>query len=588
MVEDNSKKFNKNIITTELLIAGGGTGGIAAAIQAARLGIDVTIVSETRWLGGMLTSAGVSCIDGNYELPAGIFGEFRENLFDYYGNAENLKTGWVSHVNFEPHVANDILHEMAKPYENLKIYYEFEFHSLEVERRKIQTVNFRNSANKIIQFQPAIVIEATEFGDLAEAAGCKYQLGIDGPNYAEHNPHVQDLTWVAILKKYKNSKDSLISKPNSYDPAEFHGCCEETSTSEYPSDIQADRMLSYGKLPNNKYMLNWPIRGNDYYASVFDLTQDERQEVWEQAKEYTLNMLYFIQNELGYKNIGLADEFPSDDKLALIPYNRESRRFAGYTRLKIDHILQPYNYELYKRGIAVGDYPIDHHHSRNPEKIEESFPPIPSFTVPYDCLISSDIDNIILAEKNISVSHVVNGSTRLQPVVMQMGQAAGISAAISIENSILPKNLNIRYLQKILLDNGGYLMPFVDVTKDDDAFEAVQRTAVAGLFQGEGVPDKWANKTYFHPAEIVTARDFELIKSELLNSKIQPDTEIDESPVDPADIIDFLRKEVKQTLDYDDRYLTSKSITRKELACLLDKNLNLFSKPIYINRKGKR
>ena len=59
--------------TYDVVVVGGGTGGTAAAIEAARNGASVLVVEESPWLGGMLTSAGVSAIDGNYRLRGGIF-----------------------------------------------------------------------------------------------------------------------------------------------------------------------------------------------------------------------------------------------------------------------------------------------------------------------------------------------------------------------------------------------------------------------------------------------------------------------------------------------------------------------------------
>jgi NADPH-dependent 2,4-dienoyl-CoA reductase/sulfur reductase-like enzyme len=76
----------------DVLVVGGGASGTAAGIQAARMGARTLIVEETAWLGGMLTSAGVSAVDGNYKLPSGIFGEFKDSLVAHYGSADALKT----------------------------------------------------------------------------------------------------------------------------------------------------------------------------------------------------------------------------------------------------------------------------------------------------------------------------------------------------------------------------------------------------------------------------------------------------------------------------------------------------------------
>ena len=92
----------------DLVILGGGTGGTAAAVEAARDGVSVLVVEPSPWLGGMLTSAGVSAIDGNYHLRGGIFGEFCDSLASYYGSYEALKSGWVSNIQFNPAVGAQI------------------------------------------------------------------------------------------------------------------------------------------------------------------------------------------------------------------------------------------------------------------------------------------------------------------------------------------------------------------------------------------------------------------------------------------------------------------------------------------------
>lgn len=93
-----SSCVNKNEEGIDVLIIGGGASGVSAGIQASRLGAKTLIVEETDWLGGMLTAAGVSAIDGNYNLPAGIWGEFKNRLAVHYGGLDSLKTGWVSNV----------------------------------------------------------------------------------------------------------------------------------------------------------------------------------------------------------------------------------------------------------------------------------------------------------------------------------------------------------------------------------------------------------------------------------------------------------------------------------------------------------
>jgi hypothetical protein len=157
----------------------------------------------------------------------------------------------------------------------------------------------------------------------------------------------------------------------------------------------------------------------------------------------------------------------------------------------------------------VGDYPIDHHHKKNPSAPQHlDFFSVPSFNIPVTCLIPDSHDNIIIAEKSISVSNVVNGTTRLQPCVMQIGQAAGLLAAQSVKDDLVPKKLSVRKLQNILLEANGYIMPYVDIKQSSPYFKAVQRIGATGLLKGVGVPSGWANTTYFYPEKNVSFADF--------------------------------------------------------------------------------
>ena len=110
----------------DVIVIGGGAGGTSAAIQSARNGAKTLLIEETDWLGGMLTSAGVSAVDGNYKLPSGFWGEFKDSLVSHYGSLEALKTGWVSNTLFEPRVGNQILKSIAKKENNLKILFSTE------------------------------------------------------------------------------------------------------------------------------------------------------------------------------------------------------------------------------------------------------------------------------------------------------------------------------------------------------------------------------------------------------------------------------------------------------------------------------
>lgn len=508
--------------SVDVLVVGGGTGGVAAGLQSARSGASTLIVEEGPWLGGMLTSAGVSAIDGNYNLRGGIFGEFTDSLASYYGGYDSLRTGWVSNIMFEPHVGDQILKELASKERNLSVEYGVSF------ERAVKTAEgwkvFLNAGGKNRIVKAKVLIDATELGDVAAACGVKYRVGMDskydtGESIApeEANDIVQDMTYTVILKDYGPDADMTIARPEGYNADMFANSCKSrlNKAPRRPGQVlwSPQEMVDYGKLPNGKYMVNWPIEGNDWYANVIEMTPEERAVEYEKAKNFTRCFVYHIQTELGYRNLGIADdEFPTADGFPLIPYHREARRIYGEAFFTVDHAAKPFNQKdpLYRTGIAVGDYAVDHHHYRHPEweKLPKlHFYPVPSFNVPLGSLIPKAVDDLLVAEKSISVSNIMNGGTRLQPVVMQIGQAAGALAALSVAQGIPVREVSVRDVQDVLLASGSYIMPYRDLKPSDDDFGEIQRIGATGIVKGEGRNEGWSNQTWFSTGECPEARE---------------------------------------------------------------------------------
>ena len=506
----------------DVLVIGGGASGVTAGIQASRMESQTLIVEETPWLGGMLTSAGVSAIDGNYNLPAGLWGEFKERLARHYGTLDSLKTGWVSNVLFEPSVGNEILGVMTDAENRLTVWRETRLKSLNRDGGVwYATVATEGKPDRVVKAR--VVIDATELGDVAKLCGVKYDVGMESREVTHEdvapenaNNIVQDITYVAILKDYH--RDVTIPRPEGYDSTEFACCCanELCINPKEPDRVWSrDMMITYGKLPNDKYMINWPIEGNDYYVNLIEMTPEERAAALDKAKHYTMCFIYFMQHQLGLNTLGIADdEFPTADKLPFIPYHRESRRIHGVVRYDLNHMTHPYDQQqkLYRTSIAVGDYPVDHHHTRY--KGEEELPnlyfhPVPSFGVPLGVLVPLDVDGLIVAEKSISVSNIANGSTRLQPVVMQIGQAAGALASLAVKQNCEVRNVPVRDVQDAILAAGGYLQPYLDVASHDARFKAYQRIGSTGILKGAGKNVGWSNQTWLRADTLLLASELD-------------------------------------------------------------------------------
>ena len=490
--------------TCDVLVIGGSTSGTSAAIAAARMGSKVIVVESGPMLGGMLTAQGVSATDGNYNLKGGIWSEFRDSLAARYGSEDALRTGWVSDIQFEPHVGDGIFKNMLASAGDADVRYGFHVTSAIMDGRTVKGAEFRNRQGEHLKIKAKVTIDATDLGDFLPLSGTPYRIGMDSKSetgeetaYDEADSTIQDLTFVGILKDYGPGADKTIPEPEGYDPAEFEGCCH----TEYVGGMSARTMLDYGRLPGGKYMLNWPGPfGNDIYLACADRSFEQREESLKAARARTLRFIYFIQSELGYRNLGIADdEFRTEDGLAYQAYFREGRRMKGRVTMTLDDIVDRYRNFRYRTGVSVGDYPVDHHHKRNPDARPLSFPAVPSFCVSAGVMLPAATGGLIVSDKAISVTNLANGSTRLQPVVLGTGQAAGTLAALAAVSGKEPSEIPVRDLQSALLEQGCYLQPTFDVSPDDADFKAIQRIASTGILRMTGEPWQWANRSWFYP-----------------------------------------------------------------------------------------
>ncbi|MEH2441475.1 FAD-dependent oxidoreductase [Nostoc sp.] len=462
--------------TADVLVVGGGTGGTAAAIQAARRGAKTILVSEFSWLGGMLTSAGVSAPDGN-ELEAfqtGLWGAFLQELRQRQPGG--LDNSWVSFFSYDPRIGAEIFANWVQELPNLhwisgKV-------PIDVFRQgnSITGVRFADFA-----VTAKIILDGTELGDLLALAEIPYRWGwelqsewgepsapVNFNSFTKTYP-VQAPTYVVIMQDFGDAMSTtgvgaapeIPAAPN-YNPSEFTGAWDAYG---------AETFLNYGRLPGGRFMINWPICGNDYGQGLGRLIESDvsRGEFIQESRWHSQNFAHFIQNQLG-RRYGLAEKvFPhTSTAFALHPYYRESRRLVGLTTVREQDILpiaegrvaSIFN-DAFALGvceaIAVGNYANDHHYpgvqfSLQPKSIRWGgrWTGTP-FTIPYNSLIPATTDGFLVCEKNISVSHIANGATRLQPVVMGIGQAAGMAAAMCVELNCQPRHLPIRALQTALL-----------------------------------------------------------------------------------------------------------------------------------------
>jgi hypothetical protein len=179
-------------IECDVLVVGGGTGGVAAALAAARRGCSVCVIEETDyWIGGQLTSQGVAALDEHplIETFGGTASYYRLRyaLRDHYrtmaaqaGLASDFNPGgsWVTKLAFEPAVAVEYLRGAMERAGRVGTYLRTKTSVVTVENDSITSV----LAVSLIgpdawRFHPKIVLDATELGDLLSLSGAEYRVG---------------------------------------------------------------------------------------------------------------------------------------------------------------------------------------------------------------------------------------------------------------------------------------------------------------------------------------------------------------------------------------------------------------------------
>lgn len=497
-------------IKTDVLVVGGGTGGTAAAIQAARRGVDTVLVSEFPWLGGMLTAAGVSAPDGN-ELAAfqtGLWGAFLRALRQQQPGG--LNHAWVSFFTYNPAVGAAIFADWVKALPHL--HWRWGHHPREVLRQgnRVTGVAFDD-----FTVEAKITLDGTELGDLLALGEIPYRWGWESkavwnePSAPQsltdsQDPlhpilqryPVQSPTWVVVMQDYGDETAPEIPSVATATTPDFSGAWE---------GYGPDAFLNYGRLPGNRFMINWPQQGNDYGLDLDRLLDSKatRWAFWQAAKDHSQQFARHIQTELGCR-YGLAQdifptglETPGGGAFALYPYYRESRRLVGVSTVIEQDILPveggvvaplPRNEAGGVDAIAIGNYPNDHHYPGY------AMPLAPkslrwggrwtgtAFTIPYGSMVPAEVDGFLACDKNISVSHIANGATRLQPVILSVGQAAGMAAALCIERNVTPRDLSVPALQQALLKDDQAplaMIPLLDLTPNQPDWIAQQLNYLA-------------------------------------------------------------------------------------------------------------
>jgi hypothetical protein len=487
----------------DILVVGGGMGGVAAAWAAARRGHNVCLLEETDWLGGQMTSQGVAALDEHEHIEA--FGGTRsyyklcETIRTYYRNFTDRPAGnevlnpgrcWVSRLAFEPKVALNAIDELLSPERDsgrLQVFLRTKVTAAQTDGDRVVRItatNLDNGDNAQFTFQ--YVLDATELGDLLPLTGTEYVVGAESMSQTsephaqpdEAKPHVvQSCTYTFALERRPEDENHRMSAPERYEHysdhqpyglrihvhgGEIYG--ETTGWLDYqvfePTPGTKGPLWEYRRLveaaqfPNHYEhdvtMFNWP--GSDYRDEpLVDQSAETLATILQDAKRVGLGFAYWLQTdapnpagEEGFSNLLLQPNIMgSDDGLGKHPYIRECRRIQALKTVIEQEVAVAYQTgpraAHFKDSVGIGWYPIDIHQVSQDE-VGTSTRTKP-FQIPLGALIPTRMENLIAANKNIGTTHITNGCYRLHPVEWNVGEAAGLVAAFAIEQRETPKTI---------------------------------------------------------------------------------------------------------------------------------------------------
>lgn len=490
----------ENLPTTveaDLVIFGGTSAGIAAAIQMHRLGKKAVIVEFSRFLGG-LTTGGLGATDiGNKAAIGGISREFYRRLGKHYGNDEN----WT----FEPSAATRVYADMLAE-TNVEVFLEQPLKSVAKDGNRITEITTERGTT----FRGRMFADATYEGDLFARAGVSYHVGREANSvyrellngvffgHPNHNfktwvdPYVQEGNPASGLlygihnvpPGYQGQGDKCVQAynfrlclslnknripfpmPHGYDPRRYELLLRYINTGIWDA-IRLTKMMPNGKTDTN----NFGAFSSDHIGANYDWPDGSyarREEMFQDHVLYQAGMMYFLANDNRVPATireematwGLPpDEFTTTSNWPHQLYVREARRMIS------DYVMTEHECRGYRAPedvVGMAAYTMDSHNCRrlviDGRVINEGNVEIGGFSpygISYRSIVpkQTQIANL-LVPVCLSSSHIAYGSIRMEPVFMILGQSAATAAAIAIDANCPVQQVHYGTLRtQLLKDN---------------------------------------------------------------------------------------------------------------------------------------
>ncbi len=451
----------RKTLDVDVAVLGGGMAGICAAVSAARNGAKVVLVQDRSILGGNASSEirvivhGVTRLThGLAERETGIIEEIL--LHNRFYNPQDSFPVW-----------DHILYDFVVREPNLKLLLDTQALRANMSGSRIVSARCWQSCTETeITLSAKLFLDCSGDGLLAATAGALYRTGREaasefGEKYAPEQADGWQMGPTILL-----SSDDM-GKPMPFEAPSF------------AIPFEADKAHPNRRIIPFVEGFWWVEVGSD-----FDIIGD-----FDTIRHKLMGYAYGVWDYV--KNSG---KFPEADHFALgwvgsVPGRRESRRFVGdYVLSEPDQV----GHKHFEDAVAYGGWPLDEH---NPGGIENLSAP-PSFwhehfdrvyEIPFRCLYSKNVSNLLFAGRNVSQTHVALSSSRVMATCATMGQAVGTAAALCVKKDVLPRELGHQYvneLQEQLLRDDAYI-PLRPANDPADLAKKADRIHAASTSSGD-------------------------------------------------------------------------------------------------------
>jgi hypothetical protein len=442
----------KRELKFDVVVSGGGPAGINAAIAAGRAGAKTLLVERYGFLGGMSTVALVYPwmtfhTESGKQVIKGIAQEIIDRLIDCGGSPGHLRdtVGFTNTVTpYHPEKYKILALELLEEAGVEVLVHSF-VDKVEVENNQISSINLTTKSGHI-HVSAKQFVDTTGDADIAFLAGAPCLKGRDSDNKTQpmtmkFRMRGVDLTRVKEEMKANPSnfyKKTPVKELDELPLTGIQGFYKEWNESGVP--INRDQVLFFAGPEEDEVLVNCTrVQGLDG-TDVFDLTQGEKE-----GRKQVLMMAEFLQKKIpGFEKASIS---AVGSQIGI----RETRRIDGEYALTLQDVIAG---EKYDDTIALSGYPIDIHDPTGKGVQANDVEGDGSYGIPYRCLVPKKIENLLVGGRCISTTHEALATTRLTPSCMATGQAAGTAAALSIQENVSPRDLNINKLKAYLVENG--------------------------------------------------------------------------------------------------------------------------------------